>query len=151
MVELGKADGLTIIADSSEKDMQLVKDLGADIIVPRGDDIAEQVRKVMPDGVDGLADGAVQNELAVGAIKDGGQYASVRGWKGEPERDITFHVTMVFTYDRRADLLDEIRQQVEDGQVTMRVNSTYPAENAAETHRRFKQGGHRGRFVITFD
>ncbi len=84
MVELGKADGLTIIADSSEKDMQLVKDLGADIIVPRGDDIAEQVRKVMPDGVDGLADGAVQNELAVGAIKDGGQYASVRGWKGEP-------------------------------------------------------------------
>ena len=151
MVELGKADGLTIIADSSEKDMQLVKDLGADIIVPRGDDIAEQIRQVMPDGVDGLADGAVQNELAVGAIKDGGQYASVRGWKGEPERDIAFHVTMVFSYDRRADLLDEIRQQVEDGQVTMRVNSTYPAENAAETHRRFKQGGHRGRFVITFD
>ncbi len=50
---------------------------------------------------------------------------------------------MVFSYDRRADLLDEIRQQVEDGQVTMRVNSTYPAEQAA--------GGHRGRFVITFD
>ena len=100
---------------------------------------------------DGLADGAVQNQLAVGAIKDGGHFASVRGWRGEPQRDINFHVTMVFTYDRRADLLDTLRQQVEDGQVTLRVNSTYPAEQASETHRLFKQGGHRGRFVITFD
>ena len=88
-----------------------------------------------------------------GAIKDGGACASVRGWRGPDggERDINFHVTMVFSYDRRADLLDEIHQQVEDGQVTMRVNSTYPAEQGSETHRLFKQGGHRGRFVITFD
>lgn len=153
MVELGKADGLTVIADAAERDMQLVNDLGADIIVPRGDDISDQIRRVIPGGVDGLADGAVQNQLAVGAIKDGGQYASVRGWRGPDggERGIAFHVTMVFTYDRRADLLDALRQQVEDGQVSLRVNSTYPAEQAAETHRLFKQGGHRGRFVITFD
>ncbi|MYD53439.1 MAG: NADP-dependent oxidoreductase [Chloroflexi bacterium] len=151
MVELGKADGLTVIADAADKDVQLVKDLGADIVVPRGDDISAQIRKVVPEGVDGLADGAVQNELAVGAIRDGGHYASVRGWRGAPERDITFHVTMVFSYDRRADLLDVLRQQVEDGQVTLRVNSTYPAEQASETHRLFKQGGHRGRFVIIFD
>jgi NADPH2:quinone reductase len=153
MVQLGKADGLTVIADASAKDMQLVKDLGADIVVPRGDDISEQIRQVMPDGVDALADGAVQNELAVGAIKDGGAYASVRGWRGPGggERDITFHVTLVVSYDRRADLLGEIRQQVEDGLVTMRVNSTYPAEQGSETHRLLKQGGLRGRFVITFD
>lgn len=153
IVELGKADGLTVIADAAERDMQLVNDLGADIIVPRGDDISDQIRRVIPGGVDGLADGAVQNQLAVGAIKDGGQYASVRGWRGPDggERGIAFHVTMVFTYDRRADLLDALRQQVEDGQVSLRVNSTYPAEQAAETHRLFKQGGHRGRFVITFD
>ncbi len=153
MVQMGKADGLTVIADASEKDMQLVKDLGADIVVPRGDDISEQIRQVMPDGVDALADGAVQNELALGAIKDGGAYASVRGWRGPDggAREITFHVTLVVSYDRRADLLDEIRQQVEDGLVTMRVNSTYPAEQGSETHRLLKQGGLRGRFVITFD
>ena len=153
MIELGKADGLTVIGDAAEKDVQLVKDLGADIVVPRGDDISEQIRKVVPEGVDGLADGAVQNELAVGAIRDGGHYASVRGWRGPDggERDINFHVTMVFTYDRRADLLDTLRQQVENGQVSLRVNSTWPAEQASETHRLFKQGGHRGRFVITFD
>ncbi len=153
MVQLGKADGLTVIADASERDRELVTELGADIVIPRGDDIAEQIRQAVPEGVDGLADGAVQNQLAVGAIRDGGDFASVRGWRGPDggERGISFHVTMVFSYDRRVDLLDALRQQVENGQVTLRVNSTYPAEQAADTHRLFRQGGHRGRFVITFD
>ena len=151
MVELGKADGLTIIADAAPKDEALVKELGADIIVPRGDDIAEHIRKVMPEGVDGLADGSVQNEQTVAAVKDGGHYASVRGWPGTGERSINFHITYVVSYNHRADLLETLRQQVEAGKVTLRVNSTYPAEQAAETHRLFKQGGHRGRFIITFD
>ena len=151
VVQLAKADGLTVIGDASPADEQLVAELGADIVVPRGDDISEQIRKVMPDGVDALADGAVQNELAVGAIRDGGQFASVRGWRGNGERDITFHVTWVFEYDRRADLLDQLRRQVEEGAVTLRVAATYPAEQASETHRRLKLGGTRGRFVITFD
>ena len=83
MVQLAKADGLRVIGDASPSDEQLVRDLGADIVVPRGDDISEQIRKVAPEGVDALADGAVQNELAVGAIRDGGQFASVRGLAGE--------------------------------------------------------------------
>ncbi len=153
MVELGKADGLTVIADAAGKDLPLVRELGADIIVPRGADISDQIRQVAPDGVDGLADGSVQNEQTLAAIKDGGAYASVRGWRGPDggERGINFHVTWVFEYDRRADLLERLREQVEAGQVTLRVNSTYPADQASETHRLFKQGGHRGRFVITFD
>lgn len=150
MVQLAKADGLRVIGDASEKDEQLVSELGADIVVPRGDDISDQIRLVMPEGVDALADGAVQNELAVGAVRDGGGFASVRGWRGNGERDIQFHVTWVFEYDRRADLLDRLREQVEEGAVTLRVAVTYPAEQAAETHRRLKQGGTRGRFVITF-
>lgn len=150
MVQLAKADGLRVIGDASEKDEQLVSELGADIVVPRGDDISDQIRQVLPEGVDALADGAVQNELAVGAVRDGGGFASVRGWRGNGERDIQFHVTWVFEYDRRADLLERLREQVEEGSVTLRVAATYPAEQAAETHRRLKQGGTRGRFVITF-
>jgi NADPH2:quinone reductase len=151
VVQLAKADGLRVIGDASPADEQLVRELGADIVVPRGDDIAEQIRKVAPDGVDGLADGAVQNELAVGAVRDGGGFASVRGWQGTGERGITFHVTMVRTYDRRADLLDRLRQQVEDGAVTLRVAATYAAEDAGEAHRRLAAGGTRGRCVIVFD
>ena len=149
VVQLAKADGLRVIADASSSDHQLVRDLGADIVVPRGDDIAEQIRKVAPEGVDGLADGAVQSELAVAAVRDGGSFASVRGWGGD-ERDITFHRTSVVRYDHRADLLDRLRQQTEDGLVTLRVAATYPPEHAPDAHRRLEAGGTRGRCVIVF-
>ena len=150
VVQLAKAEGLRVIADASAADEQLVRDLGADIVVPRGDDISEQIRRVAPEGVDGLADGAVQNELAVGAIRDGGAYAAVRGWGGTGERGINFHVTSVRTYDHRADLLDRLRQQTEDGQLTLRVYQTYPAARAADAHARLEAGGARGRCVIVF-
>lgn len=149
-VQLAKADGLRVIADASSADEQLVRDLGADIVVPRGDDISSEIRKVAPDGVDGLADGAVQSELAVGAVRDGGSFASVRGWGGTGERGIVFHKTMVRDYDHRADLLNRLRQQAEQGTVTLRVAATYPLESAAEAHRRLEAGGTRGRCVITF-
>lgn len=150
VVQIAKADGLRVIADASTADETLVQDLGADVVVPRGDDIAAQIRKVMPDGVDGLADGAVQNELAVGAIRDGGGFASVRGWGGNGERDITFHRTMVRDYDHRVDLLDGLRQQVADGLVTLRVAATFAPDDASEAHRRLEAGGTRGRCVIVF-
>lgn len=150
MVQIGKAEGLRVIADASEADEALVRGLGADLIVRRGDEIAERIRQVAPEGVDGLADGAVQNELAVGAVRDGGAFASVRGWGGTGEREIGFHVTMVMGYDHRADLLDQLRERTEAGQVSLRVAGTYAAADAAEAHRRLAAGGTRGRCVIEF-
>jgi NADPH:quinone reductase-like Zn-dependent oxidoreductase len=150
VVQLAKAAGLRVIADASAADAQLVRDLGADSVVPRGDDIAAQIRAVAPDGVDGLADGAVQNELAVGAVRDGGAFVTVRGWAGNGERGITFHRTMVRTYDHRTDLLEQLRAQAEAEVVTLRVAATYPMDQAAEAHRRLEAGGTRGRCVILF-
>ena len=150
VVQLAKADGLRVIGDASPADTALVRDLGADIVVPRGDDIAAQIRAVAPEGVDGLADGAVQNELAVGAVRDGGAFASVRGWRGTGEREIAFHRTMVTRYDRRVDLLDRLREQTEAGQISLRVAATYAPEQAWEAHRRLEAGGTRGRCVIVF-
>ena len=150
VVQLAKADGLRVIGDASPADTALVRDLGADIVVPRGGDIAAQIRAVAPAGVDGLADGAVQNELAVGAVRDGGAFASVRGWRGTGEREIAFHRTMVTRYDRRVDLLDRLREQTEAGQISLRVAATYAPEQAWEAHRRLEAGGTRGRCVIVF-
>ncbi len=147
VVQLAKAEGLTVIADASSADAALVRSLGADIVVPRGDDIAAQIRKIVPSGVDGLADGSFQSGFAVGAVRDGGAFASVRGWSGN-ERGITFHKTLVRDYNHRADLLDGLRRQVEDGTVTLRVAATLPAEQAAEAHRRLEAKGTRGRLVL---
>lgn len=150
VVQLAKADGLRVIADASSDDERLVKSLGADIVVPRGDDISSRIREVDPGGVDGLADGAVQNELAVGGVRNGGSFASVRSWSGTAERQIVFHKTMVRDYDHRSDLLDELRHQTENGLITLRVAATYAPKDASEAHSRLEAGGTRGRCVIEF-
>ena len=148
VVQLAKAEGLRVIADSSTEDKELVTELGADVVVPRGDNISEQIRNIVPEGVDGLADGSVQNELSVGAIRDGGSFASVRYWEGTGERDIKFHRTSVSDYFQRSDLLDQLSKQVDDGILTLRVAETFSAEQATEAHKKLEAGGTRGRCVI---
>ena len=150
VIQLAKADGLTVVADASEADEALVKSFGADIVVRRGPDVAARIREHFPDGVDGLADGAVQKEQVIPAVKDGGAFTSVRGFEGEPVRDIRFSRTFVRNYDGEFEKLDKLRQQVEDGILTLRVAATYQPEDAPDAHRRLEAGGTRGRLVIEF-
>jgi NADPH2:quinone reductase len=141
---------LVVIADASEKDERLVKSLGADIVVRRGDDVATRIREHFPDGVDGLADGAVLNDLVIPAVRDRGAFTSVRGFQGEAQRGIRFSRTFVMNYDGEFDKLDRLRQQVENGTLSLRLAATYPKEQASAAHERFEAGGTRGRLVIEF-
>lgn len=150
VIQLAKTEGLTVIADASDADSSLVATLGADIVVRRGDDVANRIREHFPEGVDGLADGAVLNECAVPAVRDGGAFTSVRGFVGEAQRGIRFTQTYVRKYDGEYEKLDRLRQQAETGILTLRVADTYPPERAAEAHRRLEAGGTRGRLVIVF-
>ena len=148
VIQLAKCDGLLVIADSSDSDESLLKDLGVDIIISREKSFVDQIREHFPDGVDGLADGALLNEKAIEAVKDGGSFTSIRGFKGLPQRDIKFSATWVTAYNCDYEKLDKIRQQVDDGMVTLRVADTVSPENAAEAHKRLEGGGTRGRMVI---
>jgi len=150
VVELAKADGLIVIADSNESDEELLKSLGVDLIIPRGEGYAERIRREFPSGVDGIADGALLNELAIDAVKDGGSFTSIRGFKGEPQRDIEFTTTWVTKYDCKKDILETLRQQAEEGILTLRVADSVTIENASEAHKRLEAGGTRGRMVIEF-
>jgi NADPH:quinone reductase len=150
VVQLAKADGLTVVADASEADEQLVRDLGADIVVRRGDDVADRIREHAPDGVDGLADGSVQDALVLPAVKDGGAVATVRGYRGDGQRGLRVFPTLVRRVAEDRPALDRLRRQVEDGVLTLRVARTFPVEEAAEAHRMLEAGGVRGRLVLTF-
>jgi NADPH:quinone reductase len=150
VIQLAKTEGLTVIADASEADEALVKSLGADIVVRRGEDVAARIREHFPDGVDGLADGAVQNEAVIAAVRDGGGFTAVRGFTGEPQRGINFTKTFVRNYDGEWEKLDQLRQLVEAGAVTLRVADTYAPEQAGDAHARLEAGGTRGRLVIEF-
>ncbi len=150
VIQLAKTEGLTVIADASEADAALVKALGADIVVRRGEGVAERIREHFPDGVDGLADGAVQNEAVIPAVRDGGGFTAVRGFVGAPQRGINFTTTFVRNYDGEWEKLSRLRALAEEGRITLRVAATYPPERAADAHARLEAGGTRGRLVIEF-
>ena len=150
VVQLAKADGLTVIADANDSDRSLLESLGVDVIIPRGEGFAERIRQEFPDGVDGIADGALLNDAAIEAVKDGGSFTSVRGFKGEPQRDIDFTATWVTAYDCKKAILETLCQQAEEGVLTLRVADSVTMENAAEAHKKLEAGGTRGRMVIEF-
>src|SRR3954464_7043175 len=150
VVQLAKADGLTVVADASEADEQLVRDLGADVVVRRGDDVAARIRAQFPEGVDGLADGSVQDALVLPAVRDGGAVATVRGYRGDGQRDVRMFPTLVRRVAEDRPALDRLRRQAEDGGVALRVGQTSQADKGAEAHLLLERGGVRGRLVLTF-
>lgn len=149
-VELAVADGLTVVADAKESDVELVRSLGAHHVLPRGDGFGEAVREVVADGVEGLADGSLQGHHLLRAVRDGGRVATVRGYEGPPERGITWHPVWVRTVAERRDTLDALRALASEGRLTPRVAGTYPVEKAADAHRALEAGGMRGRAVLRF-
>ena len=154
LIQIARARGLHIVADASEADDQLVRDLGAEEVVRRGDDVAQRFREVRPDGVDALADGAVQGAIVLPAVRDGGPYVAVRAGDVAPERGISVETVMVGDVvsdpDRVAAGLAILADLVRSGHVTPRVARTLPAEQAPEAHRALEAGGIRGRQVLTF-
>ncbi|MFG1642804.1 NADP-dependent oxidoreductase [Amycolatopsis sp. NPDC049252] len=149
-VQLAKTEGLRVFADASDADVELVKELGADEVVPRGDDVAGRFRALVPDGVDAVLDGAALDGLIVAAVRDGGGLAVVRGWDGPVDRDVRLHKVFVTEAATDQARLLRLREQAGAGELTLRVADVLPAGQAAEAHRRLAEGGVRGRLVLDF-
>jgi NADPH:quinone reductase-like Zn-dependent oxidoreductase len=143
--------GTGSVADAKPAEFDLVRSYGADIVVERGPDFAEAVRRELPAGVDALLDTAVLSEKSFGAIRDGGVYIPVRGWRDKPaETRIEIKPVFVFEVLERTDWLDEIRDLVASGAIKLRVAHEYAPEAVAEAQHALATGGLRGRPVIIF-
>lgn len=150
VIELGKHYGFEVIADAKPSDEALVRDRGADHVVARGDDVAQRIREVVPNGVDGLVDCAALHELVVHAVRDGGSIATPRWYTGGNDRGITWHPVVVSGHTARRDVLEELRDLVEAGVLSTPVAEVLPAHQAALAHQKLEAGGVRGRIVLTW-
>jgi NADPH2:quinone reductase len=149
-IQLGQVAGLRVIADAYPKDSELIRRLGADVVVPRGDEVASAIRLATGHGADALIDAAVMDGLVLPGVRDGGQVAAVRRFLGETERSIKVVLVLVSEYLHEAGKLAELAGLAAAGQLTLRVARALPAEQAAEAHRLLEAGGVRGRLVLTF-
>jgi NADPH:quinone reductase len=150
VVILAKERGLRVIADAKPEDEAAVRTAGADEVVPRSDDFSGAVRAVAPDGVDAVYDCALLHEDCLGAIRDGGQIAVVRGWGGPTDRDIAIQKVMVMERLEDTDGLELLRRLASEGRIPLRVAGTYPPAQAGEAQAKMDAGGVRGRLLITF-
>jgi NADPH2:quinone reductase len=150
-IAAAKSQGLTVIADAKPEESELVRSYGADKVVARGDGFAAAIRREFPEGVDALLDTALLAEKSFAAIRDGGIYLPVRGWGDAPsERGIRIKPVWVSDALERTDWLDQLRQLVEGGAITLRVTGEYAPEQLAEAQRSLLAGGLRGRPIIVF-
>jgi len=93
-IQLGGHEGLVVVADAAPGDVALVRGLGAEHVVPRGDGFASAVRALFPSGVDALLDAALVGPPALAAVRDGGRLLAVRPFQGETERDIKISLVL---------------------------------------------------------
>ncbi|HEY1774999.1 MAG TPA: NADP-dependent oxidoreductase [Solirubrobacteraceae bacterium] len=149
-IELGKRAGLTVIADAAASDEALVRELGADIVVARGDDSAAAIREAFPGGVDAVIDAALLGPPILAAVRDRGTLIAVRPFAGESERGIDISLVLVGDYATNQAALSELSRAAGAGELTLRVADTYPPERAGEAHRRLEVGGVRGRLLVSF-
>jgi NADPH:quinone reductase len=148
-IQLGRSEGLRVIADAAAADQDLVSRLGADVIVSRGPDVAARIRQVRPAGVDALLDAAVMGAPVLPAVRDGGQVIAVRRFSGAGERGITVSQVLVSLHLHEGDRLARLAELAAAGVLWLRVADVLPASRAADAHRRFEAHGVRGRLVLT--
>ena len=151
VIPLAKLRGLRVIADAKPADEEVVRGFGADVVLPRGDELPEAMRAAAPGGVDGVFDTAVLGRGIFAAIRPGGGLAYVRTWSGDDVEDgIAIHRVLVREVLERTDWLRELSDLAGRGVLALRVADTFPPERAPDAHGQMEAGGLRGRAVIVF-
>lgn len=142
-VELAGRRGLRVVAQAGAADEEFARSLGAHWIVGRdASDLAADVRRLVPGGVDGALDTAGLGIRALAAVRSRGAYATVVGGSAPlPLRGIRVHQQWI-SADGAA--LAELAAM----DLTLRVAEILPLELAAEAHDRLAAGGIRGRLVL---
>ncbi|MFC6239252.1 NADP-dependent oxidoreductase [Longivirga aurantiaca] len=148
VVQLAAHRGLVVVADAAPGDVELVRRLGAHHVVARGPAVSGAMRAVAPDGVDGLVDAALQNELVLGAVVDEGRVVSSRGWTGPAPRGIEVRPVSATPSSEDTALLTSLVDLADAGVLSLRVADVLPLVSAAAAHRRLEAGGVRGRLVL---
>ncbi|MBC6459030.1 NADP-dependent oxidoreductase [Actinomadura sp. HBU206391] len=145
-VQLAAARGLHVVAVAATEDEPLVRDLGAELFVPRTARLGEAVRALVPGGVRAALDAVVIGAAALDAVQSGGAFAAVVSGAAPPP----LRGTRVFNHWIRADAtrLSDLVALVEKDALTLRVAGAMPLDEVATAHRSLAEGGLRGRLVL---
>ncbi|GGV48975.1 NADP-dependent oxidoreductase [Streptomyces griseoflavus] len=156
VIQLAAHRGLRVVAEAAPRDEPLLKQLGAETVVPRHPDPTdpgtpgERYRRAVPGGVDALVDAAVLGEPVLDAVRDGGAVVTCRPGALDVPRGIVRHEADVMAYPDKAAALTELAALACEGVLSLRTDSLLTPSAVPEAHRRLAAGGVRGRQLLVF-
>lgn len=148
VVQLAKKAGLRVLADGRDSDHELLRQLGADEILPRGAGLQEAVRSRYPDGVDALVDAGLVGDSAAALVRDGAAVALLRTTQRGGDPRLRYESIRVMTITENNQALAWLADQVRDGVLTPRVAANIPMEQARDAYAMVEKGGLRGKVVL---
>lgn len=157
-VQLAKATGAYVFSTCSHKNLEFVRELGADRVIDYGsEDYVEVInRETQGSGVDLVLDTVGGETIArsvnvvrplvgriVSIVDTAHPLSLLEAWG----RNLALH--FVFTPQYRAKL-DSLAQLIERGLLRPVVDSVMPWEQIVQAHERLERGGLRGKIVMRF-
>jgi NADPH:quinone reductase-like Zn-dependent oxidoreductase len=153
--QLAALRGARVIATARRENEVFARELGvAETIDHTKEDLVESVRAAHPDGIDAvidvISDGAALDRIAR-LLKEGGRLASsvfTADIEGLARRRIQATNVSMHPDARR---LEELSRMVDAGELSVRLERTFPLERAPEALAESKAGHARGKIVLLVD
>ncbi len=140
--QIGRVHGFNVIGTASEGKLKIVESTGA-ACVSYGDDVADRVAKIAPDGVDLILD-----------LVGGRALRALAGLVTDPSRIISAADTATAVnlggsaLQRTADALIKMSEVIEDGLVDPHVTARYPLARAGEAIAAVESGHATGKVIV---
>jgi NADPH:quinone reductase-like Zn-dependent oxidoreductase len=143
--QIARDQGLNVIGTGSEGKRGLVESLGATLFNYADGDVAEQVRSIMPDGVDGILDliGGDGLKQVAGLVKDKSKLVSAADRTTVAELG-----GAAVERDRSSANFARVAELVADGKLNPHAVDVLPFDKAADAVSGVESGHSRGKVVL---
>ncbi len=155
-IQLAARRGARVIATARQESEAFARELGAaEVIDHSRGDLVGSVQAAHPDGIDAVID-VVSDRVALGRIagllKEGGRLAS-SVYAADVEGLAKQRGVEAANIGMQADAgrLEELSQMVDAGELSVRLERTFPLEEAPEALEESRTGHVRGKIVLLVD
>lgn len=143
-VQLARRRGARVIGTARPEHHDYLRSLGAEPVDYR-DDLVGQIRRLAPDGVDVVLDGAGRGALdaTLELAKDLSRTRTIYEHDAGPKVGVT-----TLSGVRSAERLGRLVAMSAAGELSTLIRAIYPLERAADAHRDLETGHGRGKIVL---
>ncbi|WP_104181939.1 NADP-dependent oxidoreductase [Arthrobacter sp. B0490] len=150
VVQLARRAGMSVIAQGRASDQRTLEELGAAAVITSDDDLVAAVKRIAPEGVDGVVDAANIGVDVEEALRDGGILVQVLPKQLPETTRITRRSLSVLEAYGAPETLSEKARNAGLEVLTPRVADVVPVEHVSQVHEAVEAGGKRGRIVLDF-